>query len=60
MGILDSMPIAEQLGIKALEDPENYDRVKVNLLRHRARDAISENEVIIEAAKHYQRIRQRC
>lgn len=39
-------PIAKQLAIKAVIDPENYDRKRVNELRGRAEDAISEVEVI--------------
>ena len=45
MDTLDSMPIVEQLAIKKLRDPEHYDRVKVNRLRKRSDEAITELEV---------------
>lgn len=36
---------ALQLAYKRMNDPENYDRVKVNLMRGRQTNAISESEV---------------
>jgi len=38
-------PIARQLALKKKRDPEHYDRVKVNQLRGRADEAITEAEV---------------
>ena len=48
-GELDSMPIVRQLAYKLIHDPEHYDRVAVNLLRHRQPSAITEVEVFLEA-----------
>lgn len=39
-------PVARQLALKAWYDPDHYDRVKVNLLRGRQPDAITEAEVV--------------
>lgn len=38
-------PIARQLALKKLRDPEHYDRVKVNELRGEAPESITEEEV---------------
>lgn len=38
-------PIARQLALKKRQDPEHYDRQRVNVLRGRAPDAITEEEV---------------
>jgi len=38
-------PIARQLAMKLLGDPEGYDRVRVNLIRGRAAEAITQDEV---------------
>lgn len=38
-------PISRQLAIKRRADPEHYDRVRVNRLRGRADEAITEAEV---------------
>ncbi|KKM93808.1 hypothetical protein LCGC14_1204730 [marine sediment metagenome] len=38
-------PVFRQLALKKMYDPEHYDRVKVNLLRGREPDAITEKEV---------------
>lgn len=56
--ILDSMPIAGQLAIKLIHDREHYDRVKVNRLRGRADEAVSEEEVE-EAVNRYPFFRPR-
>jgi hypothetical protein len=45
------MPIARQLALKKMNDPGGYDRVQVNRLRGRADDAITEGEVLLEAAE---------
>ena len=45
--------IAQQLAMKALGDPEHYDRRRVNQLRGRAPEAIAEHEVI-QACKELQ------
>lgn len=45
MGPLDSMPVVRQLAYKKIHDPKHYDRVKVNRLRGRADNAITEDEV---------------
>ena len=45
MDSLRLWPIARQLAIKKLQDPEHYDRIKVNELRGRQPDAITEEEV---------------
>src|ERR1039458_1346722 len=37
--------IAGQLALKRKHDPENYDRVAVNLIRDRQPDAITEQEI---------------
>jgi hypothetical protein len=39
------VPVACQLAIKKLSDPETYDRLEVNRLRHRAPESITEPEV---------------
>jgi len=44
-GELDSMGIPEQLAIKRALDPEHYDRIRVNLIRARQPEAITEEEV---------------
>jgi hypothetical protein len=41
-----SMPIARQLALKALVDPESYDRQAVCLLRGRDPDEVTEAEVV--------------
>lgn len=43
---IQSSDMAEQYGRKALQDPEFYDRVGLNILRGRAADAVSEVDVI--------------
>lgn len=40
--------VARQLAVKAISDPERYDRTTVNRLRGRAPDAISEHDVLRE------------
>ena len=40
--------VAQQLALKGIVDPHHYDRVAVNRLRHRADDAITEQEVWVE------------
>ncbi len=44
-GVLDSMPAVMQLAYKKLNDPENYDRVKVIKLKWWDDEAVSEAEV---------------
>lgn len=44
-GFLNWAPEALMLAYKRVYDPDNYDREFVNELRHRATDAISEEEV---------------
>ncbi len=53
--LLDCMTIARQLAHKMIRDPENYDRVAVNVLRHRAPDAVSERDVAVEVSKIFRR-----
>lgn len=54
---LDGMELATQLALKKINDPEHHDRLKVNELRHRAPDSVSEVDVkiaeleLIEMAK---------
>lgn len=43
--IVESWPVARQLALKRSRDPENYDRVAVNLARGRQAEAISEQDV---------------
>ena len=43
---LAGMSIAQQLAMKFLNDPENYDRQWVNVIRGRAPDAVSVEEVM--------------
>lgn len=43
--IMDWLEVAGQLAIKKLSDPDGYDREVVNVLRGRARNAITESEV---------------
>ena len=43
---LDAMPVARQVALVAIYNPWAYDRVLVNTLRHRAENAVSEQEVI--------------
>jgi hypothetical protein len=45
---LDGMPIARQLAYKLIHDPEHYDRQRVNVLRRRQPDAVTEREVAME------------
>ena len=45
----DGMPVARQLAHKLIFDHEHYDRIAVNLLRHRAPGAVTEVEVFLEA-----------
>jgi hypothetical protein len=47
---LDSMPVVMQLAIKKRYDLTCYDRVKVNVLRGRAKEAITEAEVDVKMA----------
>jgi len=49
--------LAGQLALKKKFDPENYDRVKVNQLRHRQPDAVSEEEVDEELKKLQEKLR---
>jgi len=44
---LDGMEIALQLAIKKHNDPEHFDRVRVNRLRNRADNAVSEGDVML-------------
>ena len=44
-------PIVKQLALKKLKNPEHYDRRKVNLLRGRQPEAITEAEVDAELLK---------
>ena len=46
------------MAIKMLHDPEHYDRERVNELRHRAKNAVSEKEVAIVVAALFQRARR--
>jgi len=46
-----TMPIAKQLAIKKLVDPEHYSRIAVNLLRVRDEEAVSKNQVDAEIKK---------
>jgi len=50
---LDGMQVEQQLAIKMLLDPGNYERVIVNRMRHRADDAISENDVARFVATYF-------
>ncbi len=49
-GRFDGMPVVRQLAYKKLRDPEHYDRVRVNELRGRQSDAVTEAEVDAEVA----------
>lgn len=42
---MDVLPVAGQLALKKLADPDGYDRVAVNRLRGRQPEAITEAEV---------------
>lgn len=53
---LDGGDVTWQLAVKALCDPENYDRVQVNRMRHRADDAISEHDVVLEMSAIFRRL----
>ena len=53
LGDYSIWPIVDQYALKYLRDPEYYDRVRINALRGRAPDAISEEEVR-EAIKEVQ------
>jgi len=44
-GQMDVLPVAGQLALKLLADPDGYDRIAVNLLRGRQPEAISAEEV---------------
>ena len=48
---LAGMSIAQQLALKFLNDPENYDRAKVCQIRGRADTAVTEDEVLEEVDK---------
>jgi hypothetical protein len=48
---LAGMTIAQQLALKFLYDPENYDRAKVCQIRGRADTAVTEDEVLAEVEK---------
>ena len=48
---LAGMSIAQQLALKFLHDPENYNRIAVNRIRGRADEAVSESEVRAEVEK---------
>ena len=45
VGDYSKYPIARQLWLKRTNDPEYYDRERVNMLRGRQPDAITESEV---------------
>lgn len=45
------MTIAQQLAMKKVNDPENYDRVAVNRLRGRAAEAVTEADVDAEVER---------
>lgn len=49
--IVQGWPVARQLGLKILSDPEYYDRVEVNRLRGRPDDAVNEREVACQVLK---------
>lgn len=44
--IVASWPLARQLALKRIHDPDHYDRVEVNRLRGRADNAVTEEEVL--------------
>lgn len=44
-GVVDGWPVSKQLWFKREHDPDNYDRVAVNLARGRQPEAITEEEV---------------
>ena len=43
--IVDGWPVAKQIALQAVNNPDAYDRVKVNLLRSRQPEAITEAQV---------------
>jgi len=54
--ILQQLGIEYQLALKLLRDPEHFDRQQVNVLRGRAPDAVSEQdlvEVLADIAREY-------
>lgn len=53
----NGMPIATQLALKLLSDPENYDREAINRLRRRAPNAVSERDVAVEVSRIVRRLR---
>lgn len=42
---MDWLPVVAQLAIKRLADPQGYDRRRVNVLRGRAENSVTEQEV---------------
>jgi hypothetical protein len=46
--VLDAMSVARQIALVALYNPAAYDRVMVNVMRHRAPESVSEREVLQE------------
>jgi len=46
----ESWSLVEQYALKAMRDPEHYDRVELNRMRVRADDSVSEIEVVQAAA----------
>jgi len=51
MDRLDGMEPVIQLALKAINDPSNYDRPRVNELRRRAPESITEDEVLAARIK---------
>ena len=49
--LLDSMPVSRQLALVLIHNPLGYSRVRVNELRGRAPDSISEQDVAVEVAR---------
>jgi hypothetical protein len=48
---LQYLPLPAQLAHKLLNDPENYDRQRVNVIRRRQPDAIDASEVEIQLVR---------
>lgn len=57
-GDLEFLTIAQQLAYKLINDPANYDRLRVNELRRRAPNSVSERDVAVEVARIFQGFRQ--
>ena len=50
-------PLERQYALKMIYDPENYDRLRLNEIRGRADDAISEVDVAIQVAMLWRMVR---